>query len=139
MKGQAFDTFKLMIAAVIAVAILGILLGILGGISLPGADPASIMKEQLSKANQFPGSIFVSATEANFQSGVTYVESSFIVTIGGTGNIEFICGSDFDKVCNSDKGLVSISGSFRAKISACYNNGNAKIGIGVKSADSFSC
>jgi len=144
MKGQAFDTFKLMIAAVIAVAILGILLGILGGISPPGADPASIIREQLSKANQFPGSIFVSSTQANFNSGVKYVASSFTDVIGGTGTVSFACGKDESAVCtvtpNGDSpngDTVLITGNFKAVISACYKSGAAKVGIGKDA--SISC
>ncbi len=47
MRGQAFDTFKLMIAAVVAVAILGILLSILGTIKPPAGDPKSVGNQLL--------------------------------------------------------------------------------------------
>jgi hypothetical protein len=47
MRGQAFDTFKLMIAAVVAVAILGILLSILGNIKPPAGDPKSVANQLL--------------------------------------------------------------------------------------------
>lgn len=47
MKGQAFDVFKLMIAAVVAVAILAILLGILRGISPAVGDPLAVTQQLL--------------------------------------------------------------------------------------------
>lgn len=137
-KGQAFDTFKLMIAAVIAVAILGILLGILGGISPPGADPASIIKEQLSKAYQFQKSVFVSTTQANFQSGVLYSPESFKQSIGGTGDIQFVCASSLSGVCTGGSTL-SITGNFKAVISACFDPtspGTGWVGVGPSAVTS---
>lgn len=50
MKGQAFDTFKLMIAAVVAVAILGILLGILRGLTPTITDPLSATQQLVRDA-----------------------------------------------------------------------------------------
>jgi hypothetical protein len=38
-KGQAFSTFELLIAAIVALAILGILLSIVGGINIFGRNP----------------------------------------------------------------------------------------------------
>jgi hypothetical protein len=125
MRGQAFDTFKLLIAAVVAIAILGILLGILSGIILPGADPETIIGQQLTKAYQYEGSTFVSPANANFKSGVSYSSASFTDKIGGVGSIEFQCSSELkgtSSVCkesgtNNDR--VDVKGDFTAKISAC--------------------
>ena len=38
-KGQAFSTFELLIAAIVALAILGILLSIVGGVNIFGRNP----------------------------------------------------------------------------------------------------
>ncbi len=64
MKGQAFDTCKLLIAAVVAIAILGILLQILNLIKPPGADPETIIQQQLQKAYGHIGSVTVSDGKA---------------------------------------------------------------------------
>ena len=136
-KGQAFDTFKLMIAAVIAVAILGILLGILGSIQPPGGDPATITGDQLSKAYQFPGSIFASASKASFKSGVTYVSDSFKDKVGGLATINFYCGTSVVQVCKAANApttsSVVITGNFQATIKTkCTGTGTtAKCCVGI--------
>lgn len=50
MRGQAFETFKLAIAAIIAVTVLIILMSIIGSIGTVAGDPQSKMKELLKKA-----------------------------------------------------------------------------------------
>lgn len=65
-RGQAFDTFKLMIAAVVAVAILGILMGILSQLSLPTGNPQSVFQGLMSYCAQNPGAIKTSDT-VNFK------------------------------------------------------------------------
>ena len=136
-KGQAFDTFKLMIAAVIAVAILGILLGILGSIQPPGGDPATITGDQLSKAYQFPGSIFASASKASFKSGVTYVSDSFKDKVGGLATINFYCGTRVTQVWKATKAggssSVAITGNFQAtiKTKCTGSSSSAKCCVGI--------
>ncbi len=44
-KGQAFSTFELLIAAIVALAILGILLSIVGGINIFGRNPQDTVVE----------------------------------------------------------------------------------------------
>ena len=150
-KGQAFDTFKLMIAAVVAVAILGILLSILSGISVPN-DPASMINQQLSKAYQYKGSTFVSQSEASFQSGVVYSEGSFKSSAGGVAEIAFYCDDNLQEttpnICEEVKKTVSssyndqlkINGDFKEKIQVCCNTGSATLSnrchVGV-GADAF--
>lgn len=130
MRGQAFDTFKLMIAAVVAVAILGILLAILGGISLPGQDPATMIKGQLQQAVQYPGSTFVSQTEASFKPGVVYSSNSFKDILGGTGSVKFSCDAALGG-CSASGDTVAISSTFKTVIKAtCDENKDCIVGIG---------
>ncbi len=135
MRGQAFDTFKLMIAAVVAVAILGILMGILGGITVPGADPTNIIRDQLAKAYQYKGSTFVSTSEAQFQAGIEYSAESFKDVIGGGSNeIKFYCPAGLCKTTavNGDD-ILPIENSFRAKIKVKCETGTpttCHVGIG---------
>jgi len=134
MKGQAFDTFKLMIAAVIAVAILGILLAILGGITLPGQNPATMIKAQLQQATQYSGSSFVSQTESSFQKGANYSQDSFLSTLGGTGSVTFSCDSGLSCTPSSDGSSVMIDNPFKATIKAKCNADNPRtccVGIGA--------
>ena len=133
MRGQAFDTFKLLIAAVVAIAILGVLLAILSGIIIPGAEPPTMIREQLSKATQYPDSSFISPTKASFTAGVTYKESSFTDAIGGYGSIEFICSDNLGDMCE-DGDQLKITGTFDALIGACCNRDNDCI-VSVLTAD----
>lgn len=123
-RGQAFSTFKLMIAAVVAVAILGILLSILGGITMPGANPADMIGRQVSKASQYEGSTFRSSSTASFKSGTSYNEDSFMDKIGGVGTIKFKCASTLQQnnMCNGDNSgetnALRLNGAFSAKVGA---------------------
>ena len=150
-KAQAFDTFKLMIAAVVAVAILGILLAILGGIITPGGEAAPAIRAKLDDAFNFRGSTFVTTSEATFREGTIFSADSFLDTLGGVGYINFYCGALYEtSLCNdgspdgnglSGTSTLTINGDFSAPVSACCpktitSTSPCKIGIGV---DTLSC
>ncbi len=99
-KGQAFDAFKLLIAAVVAGAILVILLGMLGGFITPSGDPISVMSQSISKVKGAPGSGSVSAQMVQFKEG-DVVSSEAVETKSGvnTGTVKF-CGT-VDSECTS--------------------------------------
>lgn len=128
-KGQAFDTFKLMIAAVIAVAILGILLGILGGITTPGQSFDDTAKQLLTKAVQSPGAVFPSAGEVQFQKDSIFPATIFYATAGGR-TVKFHCADSLitGGLCtiSTTKDRLDVGGDFRQKIYAL---------CGVSSAD----
>ncbi len=137
MRGQAFDTFKLMIAAVVAVAILGILLSILGGISFSGQGFENTAKQLLSTCSMNPGLVKPSAGEVNFQKDTTYPASIFTTAAGGR-KIEFdVATSLGESVSVSPSGSSSgdsltIHGNFHSKIYVCCEEdigGVCKIGI----------
>ncbi|RLG21825.1 hypothetical protein DRN74_00140 [Candidatus Micrarchaeota archaeon] len=146
MRGQAFDTFKLMIAAVVAVAILGILLGILGNISTPGADPASAIRQQLSKAYQYKGSTFVSSGEASFVAGTVYTTDTFTDAVGGSGVTLKFCAettltSNEAVSIGTDKDELGVEKDFRAKVKAkcTTDTSGTTCYIGIGDADFDSC
>jgi hypothetical protein len=104
MKGQAFDTFKLMIAAVIAVAILGILLGILRGMSPTVTDP-------LSATQQLLRDTYTSKIQKAYPNPVVFTSGTVVDTEslrGGAGvaasQIAVDCDDivDTDLVCSAD-------------------------------------
>jgi len=121
MKGQAFDTFKLLIAAVVAVAILGILLTIMSGIVVPGAEPQRVIGEQLTKGIEFPHSTFVSQVKAGFKGGTSLSPLSFTDALGGTGKVTFKCSNDLSSICKIDSSTGSLKtlSDFDDYISAC--------------------
>jgi len=54
-KGQEFSVFKLVIAAIVAVAILGVLLSIMGGLVLPGSEPGPEITRVVKSLMNAPG------------------------------------------------------------------------------------
>ena len=128
MKGQAFDTFKLLIAAVVAVAILGILLAILQGIT-PPSDPATLIREQLSKAHQYEESAFVSQAQATFVGGSSFKGDSFKDAIGGSGDITFDCSDDLDNCDDDPNTTLKIDAPFDAYIGACCEGTECLVSI----------
>jgi hypothetical protein len=152
MKGQAFDTFKLLIAAVIAVAILGILLSIIGGISLPYAEPQVLISQQLKTAVQYPHAVQPSSSVANFKTSQSFGEATFSDAIGGVGKITFVCADTLvttgTSPCQLKKSVstksyydsVKINSDFSAKVSACCTptGPSCTVKIGEDTTD-FSC
>ncbi|MBI5553433.1 MAG: hypothetical protein HY917_01700 [Candidatus Diapherotrites archaeon] len=65
-RGQAFSVFKILIAGIVALAILGILLPLLQGISTPQSDPQNIAAELVKGAYTQPGSVQTSSQKAIF-------------------------------------------------------------------------
>ena len=68
-KGQAFDAFKLLIAAVVAGAILVIILGMLQGFIVPVGQPMHVMTQGISTVSKATGSGTVSPQRVQFVKG----------------------------------------------------------------------
>jgi hypothetical protein len=56
-KGQAFSTFQLLIAAVVALALLGVLMPIIGGINPAGGSITDSVKEKIKSNQDLPGTV----------------------------------------------------------------------------------
>lgn len=76
-KGQGSGVFQLLISAVVAMAILGVLLGILGIITPPGQDIAVIARENLGQAFNKQG-VLITSGKINIAKG-----ASITNTVGG--------------------------------------------------------
>jgi len=76
-KGQGSGVFQLLISAVVAMAILGVLLGILGIITPPGQDIAVIARDNLSQAFTKQG-VLITSGKINITKG-----ASITNTVGG--------------------------------------------------------
>ena len=66
-KGQAFDAFKLLIAAVVAGSILVIILSMLGGFITPGGSPVTVMAQTVQGLRTSPDAGTVSSQVVQFQ------------------------------------------------------------------------
>jgi len=85
-------------------------------------DYPTEIRNRLSHAMSVPGAVVVSASNASFQSGITYEPRSFLPSIGGTGTIIFKCDSPLP--CKITGGDLWINGDFSAKVYACCNSQN---------------
>lgn len=151
-KGQAFDAFKLLIAAVVAGAILVILLGIISGITNPQQEPPQVMK-QLVQSVRGGGVAKISSQVVTFKTGEIY-EADGIATSAGLniGDVVFCCGGvsqkcgggdyDFDSTDNSqfftcsgtEGSEISVDGTVTGKIRAYCWDENEKCTVGFKKA-----
>ena len=68
-KGQAFDAFKLLIAAVVAGAILVIILSMLNGFNAPSGNPTTVMSQLVQSLKSSVGSGKVSMQVVQFRPG----------------------------------------------------------------------
>ena len=104
-SGQAYSVFKLLIAAIIAVAILYILISIIGGINIFGSDVQTVAKQIIQKQVDMPGQLDTS-TAAIFKAGTNLAPSALVGNSGLTP--EQICLHKGELVDNL---AVTVTGS----------------------------
>lgn len=79
-RGQAFETMMLVISVIVALAILAVLMGILGGIGTQfGSDPKSVMHDGLREVSS-KGFGMTAAKKATFEKGVIILRKDVIQT-----------------------------------------------------------
>ncbi len=91
-KGQAFDAFKLLIAAVVAGSILVIILSMLGGFVTPGGDPVTVMAQTVQSVRGAPGSGTVSTQVVQFQKDQVISATAIETKAGVNPGTVFFCG-----------------------------------------------
>ena len=137
MKGQAFSTFKLLIAAVVAVAILGILLQILGQIGAPVGfqDQA---EELLRDVRGSPG-VSMAGPEVEISEG-SYSADIFTEAAGGW-QVVYQCADYAFLDCDEDDpdGSLDAETDGNAELYACCNEDEGPnrcyLGVGVDVGD----
>ncbi len=135
MKGQAFSTFQLMIAAVVAIAILGILLAIIGGISPQVSSPKHAIENSLREAYSSPGIIKSSAQKVRFIEGDAYPGSAFSESVAGGTPVQFVCKSGITGCNADDPTKLVVDSTFDAKIYATCGDSLCCVGIGTSDID----
>jgi len=101
-KGQAFDAFKLLIAAVVAGAILVILLSMIGGFVAPGQAPLTVMGQELNKVKK-GGVASTSSQIVQFSEGEEFSSDAVAREASvNLGQVEFCCSGvdDADSKCD---------------------------------------
>jgi hypothetical protein len=105
-RGQAFSVFWLLVAAIIAIAILVLLLGVFNVIPIfgPGADPINTAAQKITDLRYQKGTLKVTTEEVTFQPNYVMTSAGVI----STGKLEM----DEKQICLSigDFGLVEDSG-----------------------------
>ncbi|MEM4255340.1 MAG: hypothetical protein QXR53_03355 [Candidatus Norongarragalinales archaeon] len=100
LKGQAFETMMLVISVIVALAILGVLLNILGGISFGVGDPSAVMQDGL-KTVQSKGFGITTAKKATFEKDALIVKRSVIQDVPiDPSELAFACNGS---ICTADK------------------------------------
>ena len=79
--GQAYSAFRLLIAAIVAVAILAILITIIVDIPIPGNDIQTVTTQMVQNQLPQPGTIKTS-NQVNFASGSNLASSTLVGTSG---------------------------------------------------------
>ncbi len=136
--GQGSGVFQLLISAVVAMAILGVLLGILGIITPPGQDIAVIARDNLSQAFTKQG-VLITSGKINIAKG-----ASITHTVGGPElgipdtSIGTASDSTLGTVFENDAGVLTYNSSsaMAVRIRAyCYWDGDDTddkvMGLGV--------
>jgi hypothetical protein len=137
MKGQAFDTFKLLIAAVVAIAILGILLSIIGNMPNVTTNPTTAIKNALTDAYNSPGVPSVSPSKAQFKKNINFAGNleTFTSVVGGS-TIAFSCSQYLiDSATCAGGGTLMIKKDFQAYVSAiCCGTSSCFVIVGNDTA-----
>ena len=107
MRGQAFEVFRLLIAAVIAGAVLMVLLNILNIIKPPSTDPADAIKNMIQKYIEIGGG---GAQEVEFSPNTTIDVGAIAVKLGYSA--DDVC-VDSDEVANILGGHAVTSTDFK--------------------------
>ena len=111
-RGQAFDAFKLLIAAVVAGAILVILLSMIGGFVPVGQDPLTVMGQELSKVKK-GGVASTSAQVVQFSEGQEFTADAVAREAGvNLGQVEFCCSGVEDPENKCDNYMFDDEPSF---------------------------
>ncbi len=129
-KGQAFSTFQLMIAAVVAIAILGILLAIIGGISPQVSSPKHAIENALREAYSSPKIVKSSPQKVRFTEGDRYPGTAFSEVVGGS-TVLFKCGSITGCSVEDNGETLAVTSTFDAKIFATCDGGECCVGVGT--------
>ncbi len=91
-RGQAFETMMLVISVIVAVAILGILLGFIGGIGTFGANAKEVIPELIKKVSQ-RGTGFEMREKVEFTSGGITAKEAIGQAAVSEGDISFSCSA----------------------------------------------
>lgn len=127
-RGQTFETMMLVISVIVAIAILGVLMGFLSGVSFGAKDAKSVMPQLLAKVHQ-------SGYGIEFEKGVEFKQGAIILrgdVVGqaavSSDNVKFSCSDT--SICGSgkpipatDQQLGPVNTKITAAVAVCTKDG----------------
>ncbi|MFH1257645.1 MAG: hypothetical protein V1658_01810 [Candidatus Micrarchaeota archaeon] len=134
-RGQAFETMMLVISVIVALAILGVLFSIIGGIRGVTGNPSQEIEDGFKKLhNKGIGSQPPKVVQ--FDEGQAIYAKSFETTISGTAEeILFVCddnsnicgrGSDDSKPISIDDAKIKANQQIEVALVTCANEKNGE-------------
>lgn len=132
-KGQASSTFQLLIAAIVALAILGVLISVIGGINTVSGDAKTAATQKLKTQMQNPGS--VDCTDA-----VTFKKANTLAAEGVTKDTgldpeQVFFTNEIDNISNFNatgnaKAILKYTGTSSKRVVLCVLcSSNGKTGL----------
>jgi len=122
-KGQASSTFQLLIAAIVALAILGVLISVIGGINTVSGDAKTAVTQKLKTQMNNPGAIDCT-DQVTFKKGTSLAAEGVTKETGLSSNQVFFSNevdnmqSSFE-VIGLDKSVLKYLGTSSKKVVLC--------------------
>lgn len=105
-RGQTFETMMLVISVIVAIAILGVLMGFLSGVSFGAKDAKAVIPQLFAK-------VFQAGYGVEFEKNVEFKQGAIILKRDAIGqsavsdaNVDFSCAESTDALCNSGGPIV---------------------------------
>ncbi len=138
-RGQAFETMMLVISVIVAVAILGVLLGFLGNIGFNVANAKTVIPDLIKKVSSEGFGVEAKENVDFSQDDVIYVENMIKGSSIPAANLQICVGSNLksgDTPLKPPTGTITgdsaieVKSAVRAAIAACKGKGlNVRISI----------
>lgn len=139
-RGQAFETMMLVISVIVAVAILGILLGFLGGLGTFGANAKTVIPDLVKKVSNVGYGLEVK-DNVEFTAGDRFYKRTAIGEAAVSEDaVTFLCAG---QICEGDNppltvtpNQITVNSKISASIAVCTRDAiNYKIFVGDKGKD----
>jgi hypothetical protein len=145
-RGQAFDTMMLVISVIVAVAILGMLLGFLGGIGGFGAKAKDVIPDLVKKVQQ-KGFGLEPKDKVEFTKGDSIYRADAKGTAPiSTDSVNFMCYDSANSICSSSSdtpltvsqhGSIVCNENIAVAVVVCFNDRDSTYIVGIGQSLSY--
>ena len=119
-KGQASSTFQLLIAAIVALAILGVLISVIGGLDIGTDKPDQVTNNLLKNQLNYPG--VINCTDAIKFKRSTSIGAEAMVKNTGLSQYQVLVSNEYDNVENFQvigNSILTYTGASDKRIAVC--------------------